>query len=68
MVYFSTPPVKIDLYEDHRLIILTRNKIMFSSLDSVEDYLTLPIIGNNPKTFYHAADCQQTLIHTQSTI
>lgn len=60
--------MKVELMEDRRIILLTGNKILFSHLDFIEEYLSMPLVGANPKNFIHPTESLQTLVQTETTI
>lgn len=68
MLFVSKPPVAVYVEEDQKIIMLTSNKLIFSHLDFIEEYLSMPLIGNTPKAFYHAPAVSQTLVRTETTL
>ena len=48
MLFVANPPVKVQIEKDRRIIVLTQNKIMFTHLDFIEEYLAMPLISPNP--------------------
>ncbi len=53
MLFVSNNPVQVEILEDRKVIILAQNKIMFTQLDFIEEYLAMPLITLNPKKMYY---------------
>ncbi len=54
MLFIAQQPVKVKVTDDKKIIILTKTKIMFTNLDFIEEFLSMPIVGGEPENFYYA--------------
>lgn len=68
MLFISSAPVQVEIQEDRRVIILMHNKIMFSHLDFIEEYLAIPLITPNPKKMYYEPSVMQVMVVSESTL
>ena len=44
------------------------NKIIFTHIDAIEDSISIPLIGSNPKSFTHSPAALETLVVTTTTL
>ena len=51
-----------------RLLVYCDYTASGRTLDFIEEYLSMPIVGGSPREFYHAPAALQTLVRTDSTL
>lgn len=44
MLYVGDIPIQVQIKQDHKVIILLNNKIMFTHLDFIEEYLSMNLV------------------------
>jgi hypothetical protein len=68
MLFVSNTPIQVEIQEDRKVLALTNNKIIFSHLDFIEEYLAMPLITTRPLRMYYESSVMQTLVVSDSTV
>ena len=56
MLFVSNQPVKVQVTDQKKIVILTKTKIMFTTFDYIDEFLSMPLVGSEPKTFHYAPE------------
>ena len=64
MIYLSNPAVKAEILDDMKIIIMTNEKLLFTYVDFIEEFITIPLITCHPINFYHHQPSMQTLVQS----
>jgi hypothetical protein len=68
MLFVTSAPIQVEILEDRKVIILTNNKIMFSHLDFIEEYLSMPLITVRPRKMCYESDVMQVMVVSDTTL
>ncbi len=68
MLFVSNRPTNILLTEDRKILVLTKYKILFTTLDFIQEYLSASLAYHEPIALEYSKQLSQVLVLTPNSI